>query len=164
MPSTNRTLASWTGWLSVLLPTSQRLSLQPAKRGLEIDARKHAINLSHELALIVEEIDDALNGIIATLGFNEHPVLFLMVSSGLNFLAATIHSLFSWSIGHVFGRIGCISSFFLLWLIFWLLVANWSTESWNPPRVERRSASRFFCKEVYANANINRAIEWCYDG
>ena len=52
----------------------------PAKAGFEIDSRKHAINLSHELALIVEGIDGALNEIIATLGFNEYPVLFLIMS------------------------------------------------------------------------------------
>ena len=51
---------------------------------------KHAINLPHELALIVKKIDGALNDNIATLGFNEYPALLLMVGSGLNVLAAAI--------------------------------------------------------------------------
>ena len=51
---------------------------------------KHSINFPHELALIVNEIDGTLNDNIATLGFNEYPDLFLMVDSGLDFLAATI--------------------------------------------------------------------------
>ena len=147
MPSTNRTLASSTGWLLVLLPTSQRLSPTP----LNVDDLD--LKLIHENMLstfrmswrwlIVEKIDDALNGIIATLGFKVYSVLFLIVGSGLIVRAATI----LYFLDPLIMSLGVSVAFLPSYCgpLFWLLVANWSMESWNPSRVERRSASRFSC-------------------
>ena len=57
---------------------------------MELIQEKWAFDVRHKLALIVDEIYDALDGIIAALGFNVDPGLFIMVISGLNVLAAII--------------------------------------------------------------------------
>ena len=105
---------------------------------LKLIHEKHAINLPCELALIVKEIDGALNEIIATLGFKGYNVLIPNGDFGVE-RPCSCHSLFSWFVGHVFRGGGCISSF-LLWTD--LLSVGWrniskimptpiSTEQWS---------------------------------
>ena len=71
-------------------PYHEDFSPGPLNVDLKFIQEKRAFDVRHELALVADEIYDALNEIIATLGFNVYPVLFQMVISELNVLAAII--------------------------------------------------------------------------
>ena len=124
-------------------------SPSPLNVALKSIQEKHAINLPCELALIVEDIDGALNEILATLGLKGYNVLIPNGSVRAK-VPCSFHTLFSWSMHW--------SCFWAFWLHLFLLVVDgcfecgwrigrWN-ETWNPSRVERRSASRFSCIRI----------------
>lgn len=81
----------------------------PYKRGLALASRQATVSLPGELALIIEEIGGTLNEIIATLGLSKHILPSAMGGSQLTLNPLSHHTLLPWSVGHIFGRAGCIS-------------------------------------------------------